>query len=277
MGMVTRNVDSWESPYQELTFPLQKDTTYTFSIFLARSVNLVSQDRLSKKAVNYNTPIQLRIWGEMKNCKKGELLVTSPTIDHDFWKKYDFVFKPTENWKIFRLEAFYETPSDLPYNGNILLDNCSSIVNIKVKDLYDEQTKEEDFFNMILTYSKSKSATQSDFINSKIYTIQQVWKFNTDANKKGIRHFVFNRTQNEIKEVNKHLKMVGANETATVLDSISQIYNKDQNELTEEEISYFKNGESSYLEASEKDNIKELLLLYIKENKNEISEAFIVD
>jgi len=276
LGMVTRNVDSWESIFQDLSSPMQKDTTYVFSIYLAKSETLVSQDRLTKKDVNYNTPTLLRIWGENSECENGELLVSSPLIDHDYWKKYDFVFTPSENWNILRLEAYYETDNK-PYNGNLLLDNCSGIVKINVKDLYDEHTKEEDFFNMILTYSKSKSASQSDFANSKINTIQQVWKFNIDANKKGIRQYVFNHSPNEIEAISKYLKEVDAIETATVLDSISQIYHKDQNDLKEAEITYFKNSESLFVETTEIDNIKGLLLLYIQKNKNEISKAFSAD
>ena len=98
LGMVTRSIETWEAVTQKLTSPLQSNNFYSFSIAIASSKQLFSQDRLTFKDAFYDTPITLRIWGGEKNCHKGELLGVSPPIDHNFWVEYSFTFAPTENW-----------------------------------------------------------------------------------------------------------------------------------------------------------------------------------
>ncbi|MEZ4906520.1 MAG: OmpA family protein [Saprospiraceae bacterium] len=72
----------------------------------------------------------MRIWGCSSFCSKDQLLAESPLIDHTDWKQYIFKFKPNRNYQYFMLEAFYKTPNLMPYNGNIILDKASDIVEI---------------------------------------------------------------------------------------------------------------------------------------------------
>lgn len=132
LGMVTRaKRDSWEMVSQQLTSPLVKGKCYEFSIHLARS-NIYNSnvDAKDPKKHNFNSPIKLRIWGSTSPCKKTQLLAQTDLIENNEWKKFTLRFKPKRNYYFIMLEAFFKTPVLFPYNGNILLDNASDIVEV---------------------------------------------------------------------------------------------------------------------------------------------------
>jgi outer membrane protein OmpA-like peptidoglycan-associated protein len=54
-------------------------------------------------------------------------LAETITIKHTSWKEYSFKLNPKSNYNYIFLEAFFE-PTLFPYNGNILIDECSSLV-----------------------------------------------------------------------------------------------------------------------------------------------------
>ena len=112
----------------ELNTPLFSGTTYAFDIALARSPVYESVSQSTQMTTNFTTPAVLRIWGGQSECDKAELLGTSPTVFNTRWLKYDFNIQPTETVNFITLEAFYETPTLFPYNGNILLDDASAFV-----------------------------------------------------------------------------------------------------------------------------------------------------
>ncbi len=133
LGMVTRarKEESWEMVSQQLQEPLLKGKCYEFKIHLAKSDKYYSLlDTTDIIPQNFNTPIKLRIWGSNTRCKKTQLLAQSDKIDNVEWKEYTFRFKPKRNYYYIMFEAFYITPVLVPYNGNILLDNASDIVEI---------------------------------------------------------------------------------------------------------------------------------------------------
>lgn len=125
LGMVVRDNDTWESVGQVLSQRLEKGTCYEFSIKLARSLNYLSVSRELDQPANYITPTKLRIWGGYGLCDKKFLLGESYLVRHTEWKMYDFKFEPDANYTHIILEAFYQTPTLFPYNGNLLLDNAS--------------------------------------------------------------------------------------------------------------------------------------------------------
>ncbi len=127
LGMVVRDNDTWEKVSQQLTNPLQAGTCYEFSIFLARSEVYVSQSRISDERANYVTPAKLRIYGGFGNCDKGQMLAETNVITNYRWLEYRFKLKPEQNFTHILFEAFYNTPTLFPYNGNILLDNASAL------------------------------------------------------------------------------------------------------------------------------------------------------
>ncbi|MGE5357004.1 MAG: OmpA family protein [Deltaproteobacteria bacterium] len=131
LGLVTREVrETYEMVSQQLESPLQANRCYKFSIYLAKSVDYISAFDGSKIEKNFNNPVKLRIWGCLTSCSKTQLLAESPLVDHSDWKQYNFKFKPNRNYNYIMLEAFYKTPVLLPYNGNIILDKASDIIEI---------------------------------------------------------------------------------------------------------------------------------------------------
>jgi hypothetical protein len=128
LALVTRDINTWEGFGQKLKKTLVKDACYGFSIYLMRSPILESPSQLTKKTVNYNKPVVLRIWGSDTACAKTDLLVESPKIENTSWEKYSFIFKPRKDMEYISFEAFYEKPTDKPYNGNLLLDNLSALI-----------------------------------------------------------------------------------------------------------------------------------------------------
>lgn len=134
IGMVVRENDTWEMVSQRLNSPLEAGNCYTFSISLARSILYVSPSRLDGELKNYTKPIKLRIWGGNGYCAREELLDESPLISGSVWREYNFRFEPKQNYSYIVFEAFYNTPTPFPYNGNILLDNASTINPILCKE-----------------------------------------------------------------------------------------------------------------------------------------------
>ncbi|NUO00049.1 MAG: OmpA family protein [Saprospiraceae bacterium] len=130
LGLVVRDNDTWESVSQRLSKPLEKGKCYEFSIHLARSLTYVSVSRVSDKTANYATPAKLRIYGGFGHCDKQYMLGETKLIINTNWKEYNFKFEPMGNYSYIVLEAFYETPTLVPYNGNILLDKASAIVPV---------------------------------------------------------------------------------------------------------------------------------------------------
>lgn len=132
IGMVTRGSnETWEMISQKLNSPLLQGKCYEFTIALAKSEKYLSKEKNdTAHFYNFNKPVKLRIWGSSTACKKSQLLAESAPIDHTEWREYTFRFKPKQFWNYILFEVFYKTPVLIPYNGNILIDNASDIVEI---------------------------------------------------------------------------------------------------------------------------------------------------
>jgi outer membrane protein OmpA-like peptidoglycan-associated protein len=142
LGMVVRDNDTWESVSQPLSRPLQKGKCYEFSLFLARSELYISVSRTSEETANYTTPAKLRIYGGFGQCDKQYLLAETSVIINHRWLEYKFKLEPINNYTHIILEAFYNTPTLFPYNGNILVDNASPIVPISCSEKVKEEPSE---------------------------------------------------------------------------------------------------------------------------------------
>lgn len=133
LGMVVRDNDTWESVGQRLGKPLEKGKCYEFRIHLARSPTYVSVSRLPDSGgdpANYTTPAKLRVYGGNDFCDKAYLLAETKLIINHRWLEYRMKFEPVQSYTHIVFEAFYNTPTLFPYNGNILLDKASAIVPI---------------------------------------------------------------------------------------------------------------------------------------------------
>lgn len=144
LGMVVRDNESHEFISQALEIPLQKGQCYSFSIFLAQSETYMGVRNGSAAAINTNSqpldslvfsspfmkPAVLRIWGGRSICSKGELLGVSGPVTNRNWQEYRFKFEPDSSMRYITLEAFYVTPVLSAYNGHILVDQASALVQL---------------------------------------------------------------------------------------------------------------------------------------------------
>jgi outer membrane protein OmpA-like peptidoglycan-associated protein len=130
LGMVTRDNDTWESVGQQLTTPLVGGQCYEFRIHLARSEIYMSRSRRTKARDNYVDPIKLRIHGGYSICDKGNIIGESALVYNFEWQEFRIKLRPEQDFTHIILEAFYNTPILIPYNGNILLDNVQPLVPI---------------------------------------------------------------------------------------------------------------------------------------------------
>jgi outer membrane protein OmpA-like peptidoglycan-associated protein len=141
LGMVVRDNESWEFVSQRLSEDVKAGVCYKFSIDLARSRRYVSATRKDDSILeNFTQPAVLRIWGGNNSCSKNELIAESKPIANIDWRTYNFVLRPNKEYRYIILEAFYKTPVLIPYNGHILLDNGSSLIEIPC----DEDVPEEE-------------------------------------------------------------------------------------------------------------------------------------
>ncbi len=134
LGMVVRQNETYESINQKLNKPLLAGKCYSFSVYMARSLEYISATTTdSHKLKPFATPALLQICGGDTCCHRKELLATSPLVENIEWQRYDFVFMPKSDISYLQLEAYYNPSSPFPYNGNILLDKASDIILVPCK------------------------------------------------------------------------------------------------------------------------------------------------
>jgi len=131
LGLVVRENNTWEGVGQKIERVLQKDSAYSFSLFLSRSNTLQSPTAGNSELKKFNNPTVLKIWGYNTKTKEEELLAMSQSVSHSKWVRYEFILKPSlADFDELDLMAYY-APGFEHTNGNLLIDNCSAIVKIK--------------------------------------------------------------------------------------------------------------------------------------------------
>lgn len=131
VGLVVRDNGTWEGIGQKLKEPLQKDSTYQFSLWLARAPLMMSLSRQTQKPANYNAPTILRIWGVNSKTGQTEMLGETEPVSPSVWMLYTFELKPqVDDFYEIELMAWY-APGHKKENGNLLIDNCSPITKKK--------------------------------------------------------------------------------------------------------------------------------------------------
>lgn len=128
ISLVCRDNDSYESIGQKLVKPLNAGSKYRFSVYLCLSNIFLSKSRLTSKEVNFNKPVVLRIKGGGKF--RQELLIESPPIVDHRWTKYTFEIEVKAPTKFLVFEVGFSSNEKEPYNGHILIDNISDLVEV---------------------------------------------------------------------------------------------------------------------------------------------------
>jgi outer membrane protein OmpA-like peptidoglycan-associated protein len=139
LGLVTRDNDTWEGVSQKLAKPIEAGQCYKFDIYLSKSLKYISLSKSSMKEENFNEAVRLRIWGGNSHCHKKEILAETVEVNHADWKKYRLEFNPTMEHQFIFIEAHYKKGAFFPYNGNLLVDNMSTIKECAVPDKPDDK------------------------------------------------------------------------------------------------------------------------------------------
>ena len=130
-GMVVRDNQTREAIGQILDATLYGGTTYAFSFYVARAQDYISLSKTTLKEENFNKPALLKVKiGD--DCTDMEIVGQTNLIESTEWERYMIIFTPSVNSDFLVLEAFYEDDFAI-YNGNILLDNISPIVELPSK------------------------------------------------------------------------------------------------------------------------------------------------
>jgi hypothetical protein len=131
VGMVVRENNTWEGIGQVLKGWMRKDSTYTFSVWLAKSRIYMSATPSSNgEVLNFKAPTVLKIWGYNTETRAEELLAESQPIGIADWTKYTFTFTPhNADYNEIDLMAYYAKGHE-GKNGHLMLDNCSAIIKI---------------------------------------------------------------------------------------------------------------------------------------------------
>jgi len=238
IGLVVRDNDTWESVSQSLSAPLKGGNCYSFTLYLSKSRNYLSPARNTGvmvevaasrgeeiESINHNTPCVLRIWGSKSSCKanKAELLAESRLVDHENWVQYDFKFEPLKDYYFLTLEAFVKTPTLLPYNGHILIDDLSSIKPIPCKDPAPEIAFENPKKNIKVTEDLFDIEAFVEFVDSK-ENIEFL------VNDKSINEFNFAKVSNKfyskirLKKGKNNIRLKGTNVVGNAQEDVVIIY-----------------------------------------------------
>jgi hypothetical protein len=128
IGLVVRSNFTYESIHQKLKKNLRKGKSYKMQMYAAMSDTFASHDARTTKLASFTTPAIIRIWGVKNKCKTLELLYESPPINSVEWKKLNIALHPRMDHERILIEAFYNKMIAAPYNGNVLLDGLSEII-----------------------------------------------------------------------------------------------------------------------------------------------------
>ena len=143
VGLVVRDNETYESIAQRLTQPLTAGSCYELSVDLCRSEEYNSPTTQSGGLnMSFSSAVQVRIWGGNGFCDRAELLYTTPYVVNTRWLGYLMTLKPKKaNYSFIVIEAYFKTPMLFPYNGNVLMDNASSIKQIDCSEKKEEIVK----------------------------------------------------------------------------------------------------------------------------------------
>lgn len=130
LGLVVRYNDTWESLSQRLDESLEGGKCYFISLYLARSPLYKSHTTRSDEIENFTQPALFMIWGGDNYCSKKFLLAESQPVVNEEWALNEFVLHPKEDYSAITIEAFYKYPILNAYNGHVLVDNISPIIEI---------------------------------------------------------------------------------------------------------------------------------------------------
>jgi hypothetical protein len=132
LGLVARYSNTFETLSQLLEHPLDSGKCYALSVYLSLSEKYDSPTHrsINGSTESFSNPVELFIWGGEGNCVTDQELAHSGAISHTDWKYYRLLFSPNKNYTHITIEAFYTKGSLETYNGHVLVDGFSPIIEV---------------------------------------------------------------------------------------------------------------------------------------------------
>ncbi len=143
LSLVTRKNGDCDIIGQKLQggLKLKKDTTYRIRLYLAHSENLEMPKKSGKRSESFRQPAVLQLWGVHSKLGNDELLAVTPPIKHSSWKGYDLIFRPGhDDYDEIQFEVAFSRENPANYNGNILIDSISAIVQTEITAQHEFNT-----------------------------------------------------------------------------------------------------------------------------------------
>lgn len=135
LSLSTRENQVNDAYAQKLSSALSPEKCYMFQIGMSTSNTFggfVSE--FDNKEADKSKPCILKIWGGYNGAQKDELLAQTAKVDHNEWDSYTFYLCPDKSIEYLIFEASYSSDEKNPYNGNILVDDCSMLFPLNYAD-----------------------------------------------------------------------------------------------------------------------------------------------
>lgn len=138
LGLVVRANGTWESVTQRLHTPLREGACYSLTAMMALSDTYQSATIATVKMGNnqmesFVHPVKVVIWGGRDDCQKLEMLAQSSDVANHDWQPYELILSPNSQYTNITIEAFYSNTKEDWYNGHVMIDNLSSIIEVDCK------------------------------------------------------------------------------------------------------------------------------------------------
>lgn len=130
LHMVARPDASVERVSTDLSSPMVAGQCYQLNLQLARAATYTSVSRMHDAAISFTFPIALRLLGSSHFTNTQELLAQTDVIEHTNWQNHTIQFQPQQSHFQLILEATYAPGTEVPYAGNIAIDNLSALLPI---------------------------------------------------------------------------------------------------------------------------------------------------
>jgi len=238
-------------------------------------------------------------------CGTKQLLVETDLVPNTEWRDYSLVFTPNEDHMYFMIQAFYKTPSLIPYNGNILVDYLSNIVEVldgqgapltphykvvpkenRTKDLDEERASFKLSLKGSLSYATPREIdsivvdivdrlTERNMdIPIKVGIMRQGQQFDQEIKNGGLRQMVMTTPKGELSRMIRSLEVMNMNAPLNILKKTALIFNT-KVDKSEMDVEYFENSDELWLETMATESISDLRWKYFQLHKATIIQEIV--
>ena len=283
VSLSTRDNNTWESMGQSLSEALLPGRTYEFSVYLAQSETFESISRKTGDRVMFTKPVVLKIFGGNADCEKVELLGETTPVDHWEWMEYRFTFQPEQAINYLIFDVFYESLIDGPYNGHILMDHASRIIEGgfgALAETYMAYTPTQ-LYDYVKACGADRRKRPLYELPERLINIESIYEvifFEELVSKSGLRQFITSQSVASLSIPIKCLEFLKMDQTAALVKEMGLIQLRAANgeEVSKEELDRFEQCDELILELLQTENPRAMAIQYIEANKKAVVDDLIL-